>query len=255
MINLLINADDFGLNPTVNRAIVELLNTKRINSTTIMANMPGFDEAIQMAHKYNLTHQIGAHLTLTEGSPLTKELPGTDLFSVDNKLNHKEQIQKLIFISKNKEKFIFNELSAQIERIKKAGIPISHLDTHHHFHEAWAIQGILLALLKKYQIPYLRILNNLNTSSRFHKRIYRYMINSRLKFNKVHHSDFFGNQLDVEKSLLRNPDLFNNHKLEIMVHPDYNETGDLIDKIKGSEIGFKFPDVIENSIRMQWQLN
>ena len=48
---IIINADDFGLNSSVNKAIVESFNNGLINSTTLMANMPGFEEAVEMAHK------------------------------------------------------------------------------------------------------------------------------------------------------------------------------------------------------------
>jgi chitin disaccharide deacetylase len=44
--NVKINADDFGLNSSVNKAIIEAFDNNYINSTTLMANMPGFDEAV-----------------------------------------------------------------------------------------------------------------------------------------------------------------------------------------------------------------
>jgi chitin disaccharide deacetylase len=43
---ILINADDFALKSSVNNAIVELFNKRLINSTTLMTNMHGFDEAV-----------------------------------------------------------------------------------------------------------------------------------------------------------------------------------------------------------------
>ena len=48
MTTIYINADDFGLGTSVNKAIVECFNSGIINSTTLMANMPGFDEAIEL---------------------------------------------------------------------------------------------------------------------------------------------------------------------------------------------------------------
>ena len=40
MNNIIINADDFGLNHEVNVAIIELLKSGRIDRTTVMVNMP-----------------------------------------------------------------------------------------------------------------------------------------------------------------------------------------------------------------------
>ena len=73
MKKLIINADDFGLNTSVNHAIIESFEKGLINSTTLMANMPGFEEAIELAHKNNIIDKIGIHLCLTEGEPITKK--------------------------------------------------------------------------------------------------------------------------------------------------------------------------------------
>ena len=42
---LIVNADDFGMSAAVNKAILKAFQEKLISSTSIMANMPGFDEA------------------------------------------------------------------------------------------------------------------------------------------------------------------------------------------------------------------
>ena len=46
---LFVNADDFGLSHEVNMAIVEAFKKGLINNTTIMVNMPGFEEAVRLA--------------------------------------------------------------------------------------------------------------------------------------------------------------------------------------------------------------
>ena len=66
--NIIVNADDYAGSSTINKAIIELFNNGIVNSTSIMANMPAFDEAVELAHKYKITDKIGVHLVLTEGS-------------------------------------------------------------------------------------------------------------------------------------------------------------------------------------------
>lgn len=46
---MIINADDFGYNQSVNRAIDECFKKKLINRTTIMVNMPYAEEAAVLA--------------------------------------------------------------------------------------------------------------------------------------------------------------------------------------------------------------
>jgi predicted glycoside hydrolase/deacetylase ChbG (UPF0249 family) len=73
---LIINADDFGLSTSVNRAVVASLQASLCSSTTIMANQPAFLEACQLAHDHRLFDRVGVHLVLTEGSPLTEAIKG-----------------------------------------------------------------------------------------------------------------------------------------------------------------------------------
>src|SRR4051794_8028752 len=75
---LIINADDFGSNSDINAAIVSCFEKKLINSTTIMVNMKGFEEAVKLASVHGLKNNIGLHVCLTEGKSLT-DLSGTGL--------------------------------------------------------------------------------------------------------------------------------------------------------------------------------
>jgi len=227
MENIIINADDFGLTPSVNKAIVDSFKYKYINSTTIMANMPYFDEAVQLAHEHSLVTNIGAHLVLTDGMPLTDEIKSLDFLFNANK--SKKKFSSLFLLNKTTENLIFNEFSAQIEKIKKNGIAITHLDTHHHMHQYYGVAKILLRLKKKYNIPAIRILNNLEEPSRIYKKAYRAAINLYLTKNNSNFSVLFGSRNDVVKKFAADPGSLGKKSIEIMVHPDYNTEGRLID--------------------------
>ncbi len=237
MENIYVNADDYGMNSSVNKAIVESFKLGIINSTTIMANMPGFDEAVDLAYKNNLTDNIGVHLNLSEGNPLTKAIQNTKLFRNNESLGLERFKKKLFLLSRFEEKIIFKEFATQIERVKSTGIPVTHIDTHHHVDEVWSITKILLPLLKEYNIPSMRIMNNLNASTSFYKRFYRKTINSYIKSRKANFSDFFGNQIEAISHYKINRAVFNK-SVEIMVHPDYNPEGNLIDKVQNKKIPF-----------------
>jgi predicted glycoside hydrolase/deacetylase ChbG (UPF0249 family) len=69
---LILNADDFGYSEAVNRAILSAFESSLVTSTSIMANMPGFDDAIGMVGRGNVVGQkVGVHLNLTEGFALS----------------------------------------------------------------------------------------------------------------------------------------------------------------------------------------
>ena len=243
--NITINADDFGLNASVNKAIIDSFDKGLINSTTLMANMPGFDEAIDLARNHNLTQKIGVHLVLTEGAPLTKEIRSIS-FLFNGKEKYKKNKYRLFLPGRKIRNLIYNEFSAQIEKVLSNNMGITHIDTHHHVHEMYGICKILLSLSKKYNIPFIRILNNLEKPTKIHKKTYRNIINFYLKVKKSNFSDFFGNQYDFISTLKRNP-TFLNKKIEVMVHPDYNAEGKLIDK-EGKNFDFSFLESLNNAI-------
>ena len=245
MENIIINADDFGLNSSANKAIVESFDNGYINSTTIMSNMPGFDEAIELAHKHKLMGKIGIHLNLTEGNPLIKN--NEFLCLLFNTTNLKKKKRRLFFLSKEEKKIIFKELSSQIEKVQNNGIEITHIDTHHHAHEVWPITQIILDLSRTYHIRSIRILNNLNSSTSSYKNFYRNFVNGRIKLKDKNYSDFFGNQLQTFSHFKVNPSFCKSKKLEIMVHPDYNN-GILIDKINGKEYDFVNIEYLINNL-------
>lgn len=143
---LIINADDFGLTEGGNRAIVECYKNGIVRSTTLMANMPFFDHAIQCS-KENPGLGIGVHMVLTTGRPL---LDGHKTL-VDDSGNFKYRpstIDTNIDLDE-----LYREWDAQIELIKSQ-IPITHLDSHHHTHLHPLLRSVVEKLAKKHKLPY-----------------------------------------------------------------------------------------------------
>ena len=68
---VIINADDFGVNATVNTEIERCIREGLITSTTIMAAGDGFEEAIEISKLYPQI-SFGVHLTLDELTSQTK---------------------------------------------------------------------------------------------------------------------------------------------------------------------------------------
>jgi predicted glycoside hydrolase/deacetylase ChbG (UPF0249 family) len=67
---LIVNADDFGLSPGVNRGILEAHEKRIVTSTSLMANTPGFDDAVRLARSAP-DLGVGFHFNLTYGVPLS----------------------------------------------------------------------------------------------------------------------------------------------------------------------------------------
>ena len=132
---LILNADDFGLTPGINRAIGELSAAGVLTSATLMAAGPAFDDAVLVARAHpNLG--VGCHIVLTDGMPVSapdsvRSLLGPERHSFRPRLSH---FLQALFTGRVRSEDILREALAQIERLQRAGIRITHLDTHKHTH-------------------------------------------------------------------------------------------------------------------------
>ena len=138
---VIFNSDDFGYSHGVNYGIVDAYQRGILTSTTLMANMPGFEHAVKL--KKELPDLgVGVHLTLTCGKPL--------LENVDS-LVEGDQFKQLSFYTKPFEidnDQLYQEWNAQIQKVYRAGIIPTHLDSHHHTHTFDIIRKLSLHWLK-----------------------------------------------------------------------------------------------------------
>jgi predicted glycoside hydrolase/deacetylase ChbG (UPF0249 family) len=154
---LIINADDFGLTPGVNRAIAELHQAGALTSTTLMATGPAFDDAVAVAHA-NPTLGVGCHIVLTDGVPVSDPQTIPTLLGPDGK-NFRPSlidfIQALLRGKISKEEIKLEAL-AQIQKLQRAGINVTHVDTHKHTHLFPAVLRPLLRLAEQHSVHAIR---------------------------------------------------------------------------------------------------
>jgi predicted glycoside hydrolase/deacetylase ChbG (UPF0249 family) len=147
---LILNADDFGLTPGINRAIAELHAAGALTSATLMANGPAFADAVAIARAHP-TLAIGCHIVLTDGIPVSApnriptllgpQLPGQAGKFFRPSLTH--FIRDLLLHRIDPEEVAI-EARAQIQKITTTGIPLTHIDTHKHTHIFPSIARTLL---------------------------------------------------------------------------------------------------------------
>src|SRR3954470_1478614 len=70
-IQLVINADDLGFAPGVNRGIVEAHESGTLSSASMMVTTPAFAEAVELVQTRARALGVGLHLNLITGRPLT----------------------------------------------------------------------------------------------------------------------------------------------------------------------------------------
>ena len=187
--NVIINADDFGLNFKRNQAITKCFQKGLINSTSIMPNMPSFKEAIILAKEYNFQENIGLHACITEGKSLT-DLSKTPFVDKEGFFIKKEVYKPTLFLSKSIRTLLKEEVVAQLETLKKSEIKPTHINTHHDIHELPWLLPIFLSISKKHKIK-LRVSKIWSDGKNSLKPLYRKLVNGVYKYHNLNFTDYF----------------------------------------------------------------
>ena len=154
---LIINADDFGLTPGINRSIAELHHAGVLTSATLMATGPAFDDAVAIAHA-TPTLGVGCHIVLTDGVPASSPESIPSLLGPDGKTFRPSLLDfvQALLRGRIREADIEREAQAQIDKLHRAGITITHADTHKHSHLFPAVTRPLLRVLERNGINAIR---------------------------------------------------------------------------------------------------
>lgn len=157
MPRLILNADDFGLTRGINRAIAELHRAGAITSATLMANGPAFADAVEVARAHPGLG-VGCHVVLTDGIPVSHPESIPSLLGADGKTFRPTlfDFTQALLRGTIREDDIEREALAQLQKLQRAGIDVTHLDTHKHTHLFPTVARPLLHLAERCSIGAIR---------------------------------------------------------------------------------------------------
>jgi chitin disaccharide deacetylase len=158
MKRLIINADDFGLAPGVNRAIIELGQAGALSSTTLMAAAPYFSPAVHMA--FEQPHlAVGCHVVLVDGTPCLPPSEVPSLLNPQTGSSFRASVGSFladVIRGRIREQEIEAEAAAQIRRIQSSGLTVSHIDSHKHLHAFPRVLAPLLRAARQCGVSFVR---------------------------------------------------------------------------------------------------
>ncbi|MNI29343.1 hypothetical protein D3C76_54050 [compost metagenome] len=125
---LIVNCDDFGQSGPMNQAIMHLLEEGRVSSATIMTVAPGFDEAATWSVRKGISN-VGLHLTMTSEFDALRWSSLTGHASLHDESGYQYRTVKE-FEKGAETGAVLREIDAQFEKVKRAGMVISHVDNH-----------------------------------------------------------------------------------------------------------------------------
>jgi len=121
-----------------------------------MVNSGAFESAAQIL-KDNPTLDIGLHLNLTEGKPVSDYRQIMSLAGPSGFLyHHPFQLLSAAIKKRLSAKELETEIRAQIEKALRAGVRISHIDGHKHVHVLSPVFRLICSITPRYAITSIR---------------------------------------------------------------------------------------------------
>ena len=230
---LIVNADDFGLSPAINRGVVDAHRHGIVTSASVMVNGPAFDDAVALAAQFPAL-DIGVHLTLTELRPVASAAGVSSLLDDDGRFAaHATDFARRYLRGSVRLAEVRTELDAQIRLAKRRGLAPSHLDSHQHVHALPGIARVVAELAHAHAIRAVRyprerlqayMLANVREARRLVEQLALNLVCIFSPLRKLPHPDrflgfHFGGRLsehNLETVLRRLP---SQGTIELMCHP------------------------------------
>lgn len=134
MKKLIVNADDLGLTPGVNRGVLRAFQDGIVTSASLLVAGSAFDEAVALAQQ-NPKLDFGLHLALVEERAVLgrDELP-TLVDETGRFPRTSGEFLRRAFLGRISWDEVEREIAAQIARFHETGLRLSHLNSHQHLH-------------------------------------------------------------------------------------------------------------------------
>lgn len=157
MKRLIVTADDFGRSVEINQAVEEGHTQGILTAAGLMVTEGAVDDAVERARRLP-SLGVGLHVTLVDGIPA---LPPAQVPAlVDERGLFTRELVKLgvrLYFSKAAQEQAKAEMRAQFELFKATGLPLAHVDFHHHYHQHPTVFDLVLDLAVEYGAPGIRI--------------------------------------------------------------------------------------------------
>jgi predicted glycoside hydrolase/deacetylase ChbG (UPF0249 family) len=151
---IIVNADDFGVDPATTRGIVSAYCNGIVSSTSLMVTMPAVEDAVTTAQAMEMP--VGLHLALTQGRAIAGHRVDR---LVDESGFFKLRAKDLIRLRAKDIPLIEQvriEIRAQLTRARELGLSLTHVDSHQHVHMNPVIFTIVEQEASTFGIPSIR---------------------------------------------------------------------------------------------------
>ena len=157
MKRLIITGDDFGLSQPVNEAIEEAHRRGYLTGASLMVGGEAAADAVERARRFP-SLKIGLHLVLVDGLSI---LPSQ---MIPNLVNGRGEFSSNLvragvnfFFRQRVRRQLEAEIRGQFEAFRKTGLPLDHVNAHHHMHLHPTVSGLVLKVGREYGLRAMRM--------------------------------------------------------------------------------------------------
>ena len=152
---LVVNADDLGISPGVNRGILEAHRTGVVRSTSLLVTFPSSEEGAALALA-EPDLEVGIHLDLVGGTPASDPARVPTLCDPDGRFYPLGELTKRLLTGRVRATEVAAELRAQVDRARSWGTPALAWDSHRHVHLIPPLARVVASVAREKDARWLR---------------------------------------------------------------------------------------------------
>ena len=160
MRSLIVTGDDFGARPGVNRAIARAYDEGILTGASLIVTGEFLDQAVVLARERSGL-ATGLHLVLCDATSASPPGAIPDLVTPERRFPSAPGRTGMVhwIWRRRRSGQLEKEIRAQVERYLATGLPLNHVDGHHHLHMHPVIFDILVRCMEDYKIPWVRLVD------------------------------------------------------------------------------------------------
>ena len=156
MKQLIVTADDFGADLSVNEAVEEAHVRGVLTAASLMVAAPAAVDAVGRARRLP-SLRVGLHLVLVEGRPVIAPADIPDLVGPNGQFRtDMAALGAEIFFRPAVRRQMVTEVEAQFQAFAATGLPLDHVNTHKHYHLHPSILAAVLSVGRRHGLRALR---------------------------------------------------------------------------------------------------
>jgi hopanoid biosynthesis associated protein HpnK len=154
---LIITADDFGLAVPVNEAVEQAHSRGILTTASLMVGAHAAADAVERARRLT-SLRVGLHVTLVEARPVLSPDLVPDLVNEQGEFPRNLVAAGFnFFFRPGVRRQLEAEIRAQFQAFQETGLPLDHVNTHHHVHLHPTVSGLILKVGREFGLRAMRL--------------------------------------------------------------------------------------------------